>query len=93
VIDAEVHRILAEADEMSERLLTKHREELETISRELLKREELSEAELTELIGPSIQSQQAAARKQKEEKKATIAPSGPGESDIQPVTSQEDREE
>ncbi len=93
MIDEEVHRILSDADEMSQRLLTERREQLETITRELLKREELSEAELTELIGPSIQSQQAAERKQAEEKKATIAPSGPGESDIQPVSSHDDREE
>jgi len=54
LIDEEVARILLEADQKAEQLLREHRGELETITRALLEREELSEAELTELIGPSI---------------------------------------
>ena len=55
LIDEEVARILLEADQKAEQLLREHRGELETIARELLEREELSEAELTELLGESIQ--------------------------------------
>jgi cell division protease FtsH len=54
LIDEEVARLLLEADQKAEQLLREHRGELEQITRGLLEREELSEAELTELIGPSI---------------------------------------
>ncbi|MCC9640967.1 ATP-dependent zinc metalloprotease FtsH [Rhodopirellula sp. JC740] len=54
LIDEEVARILMEADQKAEQLLREHRGQLETITRALLDREELSEMELTELIGPSI---------------------------------------
>ena len=54
LIDEEVARLLLEADQKAEQLLREHRGELETITRGLLEREELSEVELTELIGPSI---------------------------------------
>ncbi len=57
VIDEEVHNILAEADVAARKLLTDRREELEKITRALLEREELSEMELTEILGPSIQVQ------------------------------------
>ncbi len=57
LIDAEVHEILAKADTDARELLTKHRDELERITKALLEREELSEAELTEILGPSIQAQ------------------------------------
>jgi cell division protease FtsH len=56
LVDEEVARILMEADQKAEQLLREHREELEKITRELLEHEELGEAELTELLGPSIQS-------------------------------------
>jgi len=56
LVDEEVARILHEADQKAEQLLREHRSELETITRALLESEELGEAELTELIGPSIQS-------------------------------------
>ncbi len=54
LIDEEVARLLLEADQKAEQLLREHRGELEKITRGLLEREELNEAELTELIGPSI---------------------------------------
>jgi len=56
LIDEEVGRILLEADQKAEQLLREHRSDLESITRSLLEHEELGEAELTELIGPSIQS-------------------------------------
>jgi cell division protease FtsH len=56
LVDEEVARILMEADQKAEQLLREHRAELETITRALLESEELGEAELTELIGPSLQS-------------------------------------
>ncbi|QDS93728.1 ATP-dependent zinc metalloprotease FtsH [Roseimaritima multifibrata] len=58
MIDEEVHNILAAADQAARDLLTEHREELESITRALLEREELSEAELTEILGLSIQVRQ-----------------------------------
>ncbi len=56
LIDEEVGRILLEADQKAEQLLREHRDDLESITRSLLEHEELGEAELTDLIGPSIQS-------------------------------------
>ncbi len=53
LIDEEVARILLEADQKAELLLREHRAELETITRSLLEKEELNEAEIAELIGPS----------------------------------------
>lgn len=55
LIDEEVARLLLEADQKAEQLLREHRGELETITRSLLEHEELGEAELTDLIGESIQ--------------------------------------
>ncbi|EMI19203.1 cell division protein FtsH [Rhodopirellula maiorica SM1] len=55
LIDEEVARILLEADQKAEQLLRERRSELETITRALLEHEELGEAELTDLIGVSIQ--------------------------------------
>lgn len=65
LIDEEVARILLEADQKSEQLLREHRVELEKITKALLEHEELGERELTDLIGPSIQSKM---NPQKEEK-------------------------
>lgn len=56
LIDEEVARILLEADQKSEQLLREHRVELEKITKALLEHEELGDRELTDLIGPSIQS-------------------------------------
>lgn len=54
LIDAEVARILHDASEQAMRLEEQHRDKLEVIARELLKREELQEDEITTLIGPSV---------------------------------------
>ncbi len=64
LVDEEVARILMEADQKAEQLLRKHRDELETITRALLESEELGEAELTDLIGPSIQVKMRKAKDQ-----------------------------
>lgn len=61
LIDEEVGRILMEADQKAEQLLREHRGELDSITRGLLEREELSEADITELIGPSIHDRNAQA--------------------------------
>jgi cell division protease FtsH len=55
LVDEEVARLLLEADQKAEQLLREHRAELEKITRALLEHEELGEAELTDLIGESIQ--------------------------------------
>jgi len=81
LVDEEVARILHEADQKAEQLLREHRDELETITRALLESEELGEAELTELIGPSIQSKM---RKDKDQPPASqvLAP----ESAVEPTS-------
>jgi cell division protease FtsH len=54
LIDEEVARILHEADASAKKLLTSHRADLETLTRALLESEELTEQEITQLIGPSV---------------------------------------
>ena len=55
LIDEEVSRILMEADQRAEQLLREHRNDLDTLARELVEQEELDEDQITELIGESIQ--------------------------------------
>lgn len=76
LIDEEVARILMEADQKAEQLLREHRGELETITRALLEREELSEMELEELIGPHIHKRNGAAKGKTEQ---IMAPEGAAE--------------
>lgn len=54
LIDAEVARILNDASHRATHLLTDRRVELEAVTRGLLAREELSEAEIEEFAGPSV---------------------------------------
>ena len=56
LVDEEVARLLLEADQKAEQMLREHRGELEKITRALLEEEELGTAELTDLIGESIQA-------------------------------------
>ena len=73
LIDEEVGRILLEADQKAEQLLREHRHELESIARSLLEHEELGESELTEILGPSIQSQ-TRSDKTEEEPTQSLSP-------------------
>ena len=82
LIDEEVARILLEADQQAEQLLRERRDELETITRALLEREELTEMEISELIGPSIQERMG-TKAEKEEK--TLAPEGAAEREPGPT--------
>ncbi len=75
LIDEEVGRILLEADQKAEQLLREHRDDLESITRSLLEHEELGEADLTELIGPSIQSR-TQSKSEDSETAETLAPDG-----------------
>lgn len=54
VIDGEVARILNNAGDRARELLTDRRQELESVTQQLLEREELGEAEIEDLIGPSV---------------------------------------
>jgi cell division protease FtsH len=55
LIDEEVARILHEASQTAEKLLTDNRDQLERLTKELLKEEELNEKEIRELIGQAAQ--------------------------------------
>ena len=87
LIDEEVARILLEADQKAEQLLRERRDELEKITRALLEREELSEAELTELIGPSIH---ALRGKEKEKVEQIMAPESAADHSPGPVAQRDD---
>ena len=77
LIDEEVARILLEADQKSEQLLREHRVELEKITKALLEHEELGERELTDLIGPSIQSKMNPQKEEKPSEEVDTATSTP----------------
>ena len=77
LIDEEVARILLEADQKSEQLLREHRVELEKITKALLEHEELGEKELTDLIGPSIQSKMNPQKEEKPSEEVNTATSTP----------------
>jgi cell division protease FtsH len=62
LIDEEVARLLLEADQRAEQLLRDHRADLDIVARSLLENEELSESDLTELLGPSIQARTRAVQ-------------------------------
>jgi len=73
LIDEEVARILLEADQKAEQLLRERRADLEKLTRALLEKEELSELEITDLIGPSVHERMG---KKKDKQEQTIAPEG-----------------
>ena len=53
-IDEEVTRLLHRASNRASEFLTEYRQQLEDVTQALLEREELSENELIEIIGPSV---------------------------------------
>lgn len=57
LIDSEVAHVLHTASSRATDLLNEHRKELEDITRALLAREELSEIEIEQIIGPSVHGQ------------------------------------
>lgn len=92
MIDEEVHNILKVADEAAQKLLTERREELEAITRELLEREELSEAELTEILGTSIQVRQR-EESGKNKPETVLAPESASEHSPGPAVQRGDSDE
>jgi cell division protease FtsH len=52
LIDDEVARLLTEADVAARELLTKYRPQLEQLTRDLIRAEELNEAEIAAVLGP-----------------------------------------
>lgn len=57
IIDDEVARILHDAAGRSRSILEEHREKLDALAEALVEREEVSDKEITDLIGPSIHHQ------------------------------------
>jgi cell division protease FtsH len=56
-VDEEVQRLLREADETAYRILEEHRADLDRLARELLKREEMSRAEIEEFLNQPASAQ------------------------------------
>ncbi len=54
IIDEEVAKILHSAADRAQRILTEHRDKLDTLAEALLEREVLDEDEIEEFIGPSV---------------------------------------
>ncbi len=65
VIDDEVRRILDESAERAKQVLQENRDKLESLTQALLKSEEIDEAEIARILGPSIQALNEAAKKAK----------------------------
>ncbi len=84
LIDEEVARILLEADQKAEQLLRERRADLDKIARALLEHEELTESDLTDLIGPSIQS-----KLHSEKSGQTLAPESASEHSPGPAVQRE----
>lgn len=58
LVDEEVQRILRDADQLAMNTLNENRDKLDSLAKELLEKESLSTAELTDLLGESAQSAQ-----------------------------------
>ena len=80
LIDEEVSRILHAASDRAMQLLVQHRGDLERLADALEKAEVLDEAEIEQLIGPSINK-----RTESNGKAVDIAPADPGASDVAPA--------
>ena len=80
LIDEEVSRILHAASDRAMQLLVQHRSDLERLADALEKSEVLDEAEIEQLIGPSINK-----RTESNGKAVDIAPADPGASDVAPA--------
>ena len=63
-IDEEIGRILREAAERANKVLTDNREKLEKLSARLIEKEELDDEDITLVLGPSIQSRTGAPDRQ-----------------------------
>lgn len=72
MIDAEVARLLHEAADRALQLLTSMRDKLEALTQNLLKKEELDDAEIAAIIGPSVHK-----GPDKKEPEVLIAPPSP----------------
>lgn len=66
MIDAEIGDTLRAADRRASDILHSRREELERLKDALIEREELNEAEITELIGPSVHSKSVSSKSESE---------------------------
>jgi cell division protease FtsH len=71
VIDEEVAKILHAAEDRAKRTLADHKHELTRLADALLEKEILTEDEIEELIGPSVQSRQAVALKAERDAKTS----------------------
>ncbi len=77
LIDEEVARILHDAAQTAERMLSEDRDDLEKLTQALLASEELSEKEITGIIGPSVH----AAGNGQQSTSVTTSGTGTAESD------------
>ncbi|WP_425616172.1 ATP-dependent zinc metalloprotease FtsH [Anatilimnocola sp. NA78] len=62
-IDEEIGRILREAADRANKVLSDNREKLEQLTRRLIEKEELDDEDLTLVLGPSIQSRSGSAER------------------------------
>ena len=60
IIDEEVAAVLHKSFDNALKLLSKHRDKLDIITKALLEQEEINDAEIAELIGPSVHERESA---------------------------------
>ena len=75
IIDNEVARVLHEASDRAYTILTENRDKLDAIANALVEREEISEEDIVELIGPSIHHTKKAKQQPSEGENADVAES------------------
>ena len=75
IIDNEVARVLHEASDRAYTILTENRDKLDAIANALVEREEISEEDIVELIGPSIHHAKKAKQQPSEGENADVTES------------------
>jgi cell division protease FtsH len=75
IIDEEVARILHNAADRALEILTNHRHKLDIVAQALVEREEISESEIVEMIGPSVHHESRSEQEESELSASAVAAS------------------
>jgi cell division protease FtsH len=75
IIDEEVARILHNAADRALEILTNHRHKLDIVAQALVEREEISESEIVEMIGPSVHHESRSEQEESELSGSAVAAS------------------
>ncbi len=79
IIDEEVARILHDSADRAQELLTAHRDKLDVLAKALVENEEISEADMVDLIGPSVHHEKDAKKEEPDLSSPIVASSRLGD--------------